>query len=149
MKVLLQRVNHARVEAEGQRLGEIRQGLVAFVGVGRGDGRGQADWLAQKTVHLRIFDDQDGRSNLSLMDIQGQVLVVSQFTLYADTDRGRRPSYVHAAVPELAEPLVTRYAERVGQHGLHVEQGRFGAEMTVLIENHGPVTVLLERKPDG
>lgn len=147
MRVLLQRVTRASVAAGGQSLGEIGLGLVAFVGVGRRDEREQADWLADKTANLRIFQDQDGLSNRSLLDVQGQLLVVSQFTLYADTRRGRRPSFVHAAAPELAEPLVERFAQRVEQHGVRVERGRFGAEMTVTIENHGPVTVMLEREP--
>lgn len=127
-------------------VGEIGTGLVALVGVGEGDTGDEADWLADKTANLRVFEDQDGKTNLSLQDVNGQLLVVSQFTLYADTSRGRRPSFIRAAPPEVAEPLVERFSQRVEGHGVPVQRGRFGAHMIVSIENDGPVTVMLERE---
>lgn len=130
----------------GSVVGEIGTGLVALVGVGQGDTGQEADWLGDKTATLRVFEDQQGKTNLSLQDVGGSLLVVSQFTLYADTSRGRRPSFVRAAPPELAEELVERYASRVEQQGIQVERGQFAAHMQVLIENDGPVTIMLERQ---
>lgn len=130
----------------GSVVGEIGTGLVALVGVGQGDTGQEADLLGDKTATLRVFEDQQGKTNLSLQDVGGSLLVVSQFTLYADTSRGRRPSFVRAAPPELAEELVERYASRVEQQGIPVERGRFAAHMQVLIENDGPVTIMLERE---
>lgn len=147
MKVLLQRVTRGRVTVGDSTLGEIGRGLVALVGVGRGDTEQEADWLADKTAKLRVFEDSSGKANLSLGDVGGHLLVVSQFTLYADTNKGRRPSFVHAAPPDVAEPLVERFAKRVAVHGIPVESGRFGAHMLVAIENDGPVTIMLEREP--
>lgn len=131
----------------GSVVGRIGTGLVALVGVGQGDTGKESDWLADKTATLRVFEDQQGKTNLSLQDVGGSLLVVSQFTLYADTSRGRRPSFVRAAPPELAGELVERYAIRVEQQGIPVERGQFAAHMTVLIENDGPVTIMLERIP--
>lgn len=145
MRVLLQRVTCGRVDVSGSVVGEIGAGLVALVGVGQGDSSEEADWLADKTAALRVFEDQEGKTNLSLHDVGGSLLVISQFTLYADTSRGRRPSFVKAAPPGLAEELVERFARRVEEQGIPVERGRFGAHMTVLIENDGPVTIMLER----
>lgn len=146
MKVLLQRVTRGRVSVSGSVVGEIGTGLVALVGVGQGDTGQDADWLGDKTATLRVFEDQQGKTNLSLQDVGGSLLVVSQFTLYGDTSRGRRPSFVRAATPELAEELVERYASRVEQQGIPVERGQFAAHMQVLIENDGPVTIMLERE---
>ena len=120
-------------------------GFVALVGVTHEDTQAEAELLAAKTANLRVFEDADGKMNLSLLDISAGVLVVSQFTLYADSRKGRRPSFIHAARPEIAEPLVQYYADRLRQEGIqHVEMGRFGAMMQVTIHNDGPVTILLD-----
>jgi len=124
---------------------EIGAGLVILVGVEQGDGLEQADWLAAKCAGLRIFDDSAGKMNLSLGDVGGEALVVSQFTLLADTDKGRRPSYVHAAAPENAEPLVNRFADQMARAGIPTQMGEFGAHMLVEIDNDGPVTILMEK----
>lgn len=146
MRVLLQRVTEARVRVAGEVVGEIGPGFVALVGVGHGDGEEQARWLARKVAGLRVFEDADGKFNLSLHDVGGAVLVVSQFTLYADASRGRRPAFVDAAAPEVAEPLVARFAEILRtDYRLPVENGVFGAMMMVEIHNDGPVTIMLER----
>jgi len=126
-------------------VGDIGTGLVILVGVEQGDGFEQADWLAAKCAGLRIFDDPEGKMNLSLGDVGGEVLVVSQFTLLANTDKGRRPSYVHAAAPEVAEPLVDRFADQLAGAGVPTQTGRFGAHMLVEIDNDGPVTILIEK----
>jgi D-tyrosyl-tRNA(Tyr) deacylase len=122
--------------------------VVLLVGVGHGDGEEQARYLAEKVANLRIFEDSAGKMNLSLLDVGGQAIVVSQFTLYADTRKGRRPSYTDAAPPELAEPLVERFGQLLQEQDIHVETGRFGAHMLVEIENDGPVTIILERGTD-
>lgn len=126
-------------------VGEIGTGLVILVGVEQGDGFEQADWLAAKCAGLRIFDDPEGKMNLSLGEVGGEVLVVSQFTLLANTDKGRRPSYVYAAAPEVAEPLVDRFADQLAGAGIPTQTGRFGAHMLVEIDNDGPVTILIEK----
>lgn len=129
----------------GSIAGAVGRGFVALVGVAHGDTRAQAELLAKKTAHLRVFDDAGGKMNLSLLDVGGGVLVISQFTLYADTRRGRRPGFTDAALPEAAAPLVVHYAERLRAEGAaHVAQGVFGAVMIVEIINDGPVTILLE-----
>ncbi|HLV45292.1 MAG TPA: D-aminoacyl-tRNA deacylase [Aggregatilineales bacterium] len=146
MRVLLQRVSRAAVTVDGQTVGEIGRGFVALVGVGHGDGEAQAAWLAGKVAGLRVFEDADGKFNLSLHDVGGSVLVVSQFTLYADTSRGRRPAFVDAAPPEIAEPLVERFAALLREkYRVPVEMGVFGAHMLVELVNDGPVTIMLER----
>ncbi|MBN1123257.1 MAG: D-tyrosyl-tRNA(Tyr) deacylase [Anaerolineae bacterium] len=145
MRVLLQRVKKASVTVDGEIVGAIDQGFVALVGVGHGDGEDQAQWLAQKVAGLRVFEDAEGKFNLSIQDVGGALLVVSQFTLYADARKGRRPSFVDAAPPEVAEPLVERFAEMLRNEGLEVEMGVFGAMMLVEIHNDGPVTIWLER----
>ena len=144
MRVLLQRVARASVRVADETLGEIGLGLVALVGVGPDDDEATADALARRSTELRIFRDEAGRTNRSLVDVDGAALVVSQFTLYADTSRGRRPSFVGAAPPELAAPLVNRFAELLRDAGLVVQTGRFGAHMLVEIHNDGPVTIWLE-----
>lgn len=146
MRVVLQRVSRASVAVDGETVGAIGRGCVLLVGIGHDDGEEQAAWLAQKIAGLRIFDDQAGKVNLSLLDVGGAALVVSQFTLWADTRKGRRPSFVHAAPPEMAEPLVERFADLLREQGLPVEMGVFGAHMLVEIHNDGPVTILLERE---
>jgi len=145
MRLVLQRVRRGRVTVADEVVGEIGTGLVILVGVEQGDGFEQADWLAAKCAGLRIFDDPEGKMNLSLGDVGGEVLVVSQFTLLANTDKGRRPSYVHAAAPEVAEPLVDRFADQLAGAGVPTQTGRFGAHMLVEIDNDGPVTILIEK----
>ncbi len=145
MRVLLQRVTRASVTVEGQVVGAIGPGLVMLVGAGQGDNAGQAAALAEKSAQLRIFNDQAGKFNLSLLDVGGEALVVSQFTLYADASRGRRPSFTGAARPEAAAPLVDAFAERLRGLGVKkVATGVFGASMLVEIHNDGPVTIWLE-----
>lgn len=145
MRVLLQRVSKASVSVDGEVVGAIGQGFVALVGVGHGDGEEEARWLARKVAGLRVFEDAEGKFNLSLGDVGGSVLVVSQFTLYADARKGRRPSFVDAAPPEIAQPLVERFAELLRGEGVPVAGGVFGAMMLVEIHNDGPVTIWLER----
>lgn len=148
MRALVQRVKYGKVSVAGQTLAEIEKGLVILLGVGHGDGEAQALFLADKIANLRIFEDAEGKMNLSLGDVQGQAIVVSQFTLYADARKGRRPSFTDAALPELARPLVDRFAELLRQKGIPTGQGQFGAEMLVEIHNDGPVTIWLEKEAD-
>jgi D-tyrosyl-tRNA(Tyr) deacylase len=145
MRVLLQRVREASVTVEGEVVGAIGQGFVALVGVGHADGEEQAAWLAKKVAGLRVFEDEEGKFNRSLLDVGGAALVISQFTLYADSRKGRRPSFTDAAPPEVAEPLVARFADLLRAEGVPVEMGVFGAMMLVEIHNDGPVTIWLER----
>jgi D-tyrosyl-tRNA(Tyr) deacylase len=147
MRVILQRVRSGRVSVEDRVIAEIGRGLVILVGVGHEDSEAEARWLAEKCAGLRIFEDQAGKSNLSIQDVDGEAIVVSQFTLYADTRKGRRPSFVRAAPPEIAEPLVQRFAELLGAQGVPTMTGQFGAHMLVEIDNDGPVTIMLEREP--
>ncbi|MEX0886973.1 MAG: D-aminoacyl-tRNA deacylase [Phycisphaeraceae bacterium] len=145
MRVLLQRVTQASVHIDGQCVGEIGQGFVLLVGVGDRDTGEEVERLAQKIVNLRVFYDDAGKFNRSLRDVGGAALVVSQFTLYADVRKGRRPSFVHAAAPALAEPVVDRLAGRLRELGVaRVATGRFGAMMDVEIHNDGPVTIWLD-----
>lgn len=145
MRALLQRVSRASVAVDDRAVGSIGRGFVILLGVTHDDGPSQADWLANKIAGLRLFEDEAGKMNLSLADVGGQVLVVSQFTLYGDARKGRRPSFTDAARPEQAEPLVDHFAESLRGHGLTVETGVFGAMMDVEIHNDGPVTMMLER----
>ena len=147
MKALLQRVTSASVSVDDKVVGRIGQGLVVFVGVAAGDTEADAQFLAQKTVDLRIFADETGKFNLSALDIKGELLVISQFTLLADTRKGRRPSFTGAAPPAEAEALFQRFVEQAGATGLKVETGRFQQYMHVEIHNDGPVTVLLDSRP--
>ena len=146
MKALLQRVTGASVSVAGEVVGRIGRGLVVFVGVANGDSEEGGRYLAQRTVNLRIFSDQEGRFNLSALDIQGELLVVSQYTLLADTRKGRRPSFTDAAPPAQAEELFQKFVEQVRATGLKVETGRFQQYMQVEIHNDGPVTILLDSK---
>jgi D-tyrosyl-tRNA(Tyr) deacylase len=145
MRALIQRVSKASVTVEGETVGAIDQGLVVLLGVAHGDTEEEADWLARKIAGLRIFEDQEGRMNVGLLDVGGEVLLVSQFTLYADASKGRRPSFVDAAPPEVAEPLVAYFADALKGCHVPVEEGVFGAMMMVEIHNDGPVTIMLER----
>lgn len=144
MRALLQRVTRADVRVDDDRIASIGQGLVVLLGVGPGDDTSVADALARKVAELRIFADVDGRTNRSLLDVGGAALVVSQFTLFADTRRGRRPGFTGAAPPELAESLYERFAAALEGFGLEVGRGRFGAEMAVELVNDGPFTIWLD-----
>ncbi|MFL5647808.1 MAG: D-aminoacyl-tRNA deacylase [Chloroflexota bacterium] len=144
MRALLQRTTAATVRVDGEVVGEIGPGLVIFVGVGPADTETVADDLARKTAELRIFRDDDGRTNRSLLDVGGAALVVSQFTLFADTRRGRRPGFTGAAAPDEAERLYLRFGESLRRLGVTVATGRFGAEMTVALVNDGPFTIWLD-----
>ena len=146
MKALVQRVLSAQVHVEEELTGAIGPGLLVFLGVEKGDTENEAIYLANRTVHLRVFSDDAGRFNRSLKDELGSVLVVSQFTLMADTRRGHRPSFTDAAPPEVAAPLVDCYADALRVKAEKVATGRFGAHMRVSLENDGPVTILLESK---
>ena len=145
MRAVVQRVSHAAVTVSDEQVGAIGRGLVVLLGVTHDDGPQQADWLAQKIAGLRIFEDSAGKMNLGLHDVGGQALVVSQFTLYGDARKGRRPGFDAAARPDTAEPLVQRFADALRQQGIHVEMGVFAAHMLVEIHNDGPVTLILER----
>jgi D-tyrosyl-tRNA(Tyr) deacylase len=144
LRALIQRVTQATVSTEGETVGAIGRGLLVLLGIAKGDSAADADKLARKTAELRLFPDTEGRFDLSLLDISGEALVVSQFTLLADTRRGRRPDFTGAAPPEEAEPLVGRYVSALTQMGVRVATGRFGAHMHVEIHNDGPVTILLD-----
>lgn len=144
MRVLLQRVKEASVEIEGEEVGRIGPGLVALLGVAEGDEEADAEYLVSKTANLRIFADADGRFNRSALDAGADVLVVSQFTLYADTRRGRRPDFTRAAAPQLAERLYEYTVALFRQTGLPVATGRFQAYMQVRLQNDGPVTIMLD-----
>jgi D-tyrosyl-tRNA(Tyr) deacylase len=144
MRALLQRVSRAAVRADGETVGAIGRGLVVLLGVGQGDDAATADALARRVVELRIHEDTDGRTNLALADVGGSVLAVSQFTLYADTRRGRRPSFTAAAAPAAAERLYGRFCDAIGGLGVPIERGRFGASMEVELVNDGPFTIWLD-----
>jgi D-tyrosyl-tRNA(Tyr) deacylase len=144
VRAVVQRVSEARVRVEGRAVAEVRQGLLVLVGVASSDGPEEARALAEKLVALRIFPDQDGKMNRSVKDVEGSVLVVSQFTLLADTRKGRRPSFIRAAPPEQAEPLVDEVAQWVEAAGVRAPTGRFGAQMEVELTNAGPVTLVLD-----
>jgi D-tyrosyl-tRNA(Tyr) deacylase len=145
MRIVLQRVSQAKVTVEDQVIAEIGPGLVLLVGISPTDGEEQARDLAEKIANLRIFEDQEGKMNRSLLDVGGSAIVVSQFTLYADTRKGRRPSFTDSAHPSIAEPLVERFATLLDEIGISTQSGEFGAHMLVDIANDGPVTILLER----
>lgn len=146
MKALLQRVTHASVAVEGEKVAQIGRGLVALVGVAQGDTESDARYLVEKMVNLRIFPDRDSKFNLSLLDISGELLAVSQFTLLADTRKGRRPSFTEAASPGQAESLFNSFVEMAKAIGLKVATGRFQQHMLVEIHNEGPVTILLDSR---
>lgn len=144
MRALIQRVTHGAVSVNDQVIGSITNGLVVFVGVTHGDDETTAQFLAQKIANLRIFQDADGKFNLSALDVNAEALVISQFTLYADARRGRRPDFIAAARPEHAEPLVEALAQDLEDSGLRVARGQFQAKMLVEIWNDGPVTIWLD-----
>jgi D-tyrosyl-tRNA(Tyr) deacylase len=146
VKALLQRVTSASVTIEGEVVGKIGRGLVVFIGVAEGDGPNDADYLVQKLVNLRIFADKEEKFNLSALDIKAELLLVSQFTLLADTRKGRRPSFTEAAPPQLAEELFEYFVKEAKGSGLRVQTGRFQQYMQVEIHNDGPVTILLDSR---
>ncbi len=145
MRLLIQRVSRASVTVNNETISKIGNGLLILLGVGHGDGEEQAKFLAEKTANLRIFEDAQGKTNLSILDVKGEAIVVSQFTLYADARKGRRPSFTDAALPEIAEPLVNRFIELLRSRGVPTQAGKFGAHMQVEILNNGPVTIWLEK----
>jgi D-aminoacyl-tRNA deacylase len=145
MRAVLQRVSKASVRVEGRTISSIGRGLLILLGVGQGDGEPQAAFLAEKIANLRIFEDPQGKTNLSILDVNGEAIVVSQFTLYADARKGRRPSFTDAAPPDAAEPLVNRFIALLRGQGVPTQTGKFGAHMEVEIHNDGPVTVWLEK----
>jgi len=145
MKILVQRVSQASVEVEGKRVASIRRGVLALVGVTHRDTEKEASYLAQKLASLRIFEDEEQTMNRSLLDIQGEVLIVSQFTLYGDCSQGRRPSFLQAARPEQAELLYLTFIQEVKNSALSVQTGVFGASMKVSLVNEGPVTLMMEK----
>lgn len=144
MRAVIQRVSRAKVTVNGETTGEIERGLLVLLGVGTGDGRADVDYLAEKTIGLRIFEDADGKMNLSVADAGGALLVVSQFTLYGDVRRGKRPSFDAAAPPQQARELYEYFVEKIRVAGLRCETGRFQEMMTVELANEGPVTILLD-----
>lgn len=145
MKILIQRVSQASVEVSNQKIGSIDAGVLVFVGITHSDTSSQVVWLADKLVNLRIFEDEGGKINQSLIDKKGSALIISQFTLYADCNTGRRPSFTQAAAPEMAKQLYDQFVQEVKKRGIVVESGLFGAEMQVSLVNCGPVTIMLER----
>ncbi len=145
MRVVLQRVTHASVSIGGAVVGTIGRGFCLLVGFAHDDAGDRVDWMAEKVAGLRLFSDADGKMNLGLAEVQGALLVISQFTLYGDTARGRRPSFIGAARPETAIPLYERFVAALRSRGLEVATGEFGADMLVEIHNDGPVTLILER----
>jgi len=147
MRVVVQRVKSASVTVDGAVVGEIGQGLLLLVGIKNDDDERAVDYVADKIYGLRIFEDESGKMNHSVADVGGAILSVSQFTLYGDVSKGRRPNFMEAARPEKAEPLYERFNERLREKGLHVETGVFGAMMDVALVNDGPVTILVESKP--
>ncbi|WP_448375575.1 D-aminoacyl-tRNA deacylase [Fervidobacterium sp.] len=146
MRAVVQRVSKASVSVDSEVVGKISNGIVVLLGVGKDDNEEDVRYLADKIVNLRIFEDADGKMNLSLLDIKGEALIISQFTLYGDCRRGRRPSYSDSASPEVAKTLYEKFIDSVKHYGIHVETGIFAADMLVEIHNNGPVTLLLDSK---
>ncbi len=145
MKLVIQRVKYAKVEVEEKITGEIEKGFLILVGVEQNDTKEQADWLANKVCNLRIFEDENEKMNLSLKDVNGKMLIISQFTLYADCNKGNRPSFIQAAEPKKAEELYEYFKQKCRELGLEVQAGIFGAHMEVEFLNDGPVTIILEK----
>lgn len=146
MKIVIQRVSNASVEVEGLVVGAIGQGLMLLVGVEENDTQEDVDWLVKKVLDLRIFSDEEGKMNLSVKDIKGEILCISQFTLIADYKKGNRPSFIRAAKPDKAIPLFESFKELIKQSGLKIESGVFGADMKVSLLNDGPVTIVMDSK---
>jgi D-tyrosyl-tRNA(Tyr) deacylase len=144
MRAVIQRTDFAKVEVEKKITGEIKKGLLVFLGVTHEDSEKEADYLADKIINLRIFSDNEDKMNLSLIDIKGQILVVSQFTLYADTRKGRRPSFIKAAKPEKAQELYNYFVNKIKQKGIEPQTGKFQEMMNVSLLNSGPVTIIMD-----
>lgn len=144
MRAVIQRVKHAKVTVGDETVGQIAQGMVVLLGIHRHDTSSEIDWMVEKIVNLRIFDDENGAMNLSLFDLAQEMLIVSQFTLYGDCRKGRRPGYSSAAPPDLAEPLYLEFVKKVTQMGIKTATGKFGAMMEVHLVGDGPVTLLLD-----
>ena len=145
MRLLIQRVSKASVKVEGECVGKINKGFLVFLGITHGDTKDNVDYLVNKLYNLRDFEDENEKMNLSIKDINGEILIVSQFTLYADTSHGNRPSFINAAKPDEANELYEYFIEKAKQTGLKIEAGIFGADMKVELLNDGPVTILLEK----
>ncbi|AZA79197.1 D-tyrosyl-tRNA(Tyr) deacylase [Chryseobacterium sp. G0186] len=144
MKIVIQRVSEASVKVNGKIVGEIGKGLMLLVGIDENDEKTDADWLVQKVLNLRIFGDEDDKLNLSVKDISGEILCISQFTLIADYKKGNRPSFIKAAKPDKAVPLFDYFKEEIAKSGLKTESGIFGADMKVSLINDGPVTIVMD-----
>ncbi len=146
MKIVIQRVSEAHVKVDGKMVGAISKGLMLLVGIQEDDEQQDVDWLVQKILNLRIFSDNEGKMNLSVLDISGEILCISQFTLIADYKKGNRPSFIKAAKPEKAIPLFNNFVEEISKSELKIEQGIFGADMKVSLLNDGPVTIVMDSK---
>ena len=146
MKAVIQRVSHASVKVDEKIVGEISDGLLLLIGIDEEDEKSDADWLVQKILNLRIFGDEDGKLNRSVLDISGEILCISQFTLIADYKKGNRPSFIKAAKPEKAVPLFEYFKTEISKYNLKIESGIFGADMKVSLLNDGPVTIVMDSK---
>lgn len=146
MKIVIQRVSEANVKVEGTIVGNISHGLLLLIGIDEEDTQSDADWLIQKVLNLRIFGDENGKLNLSVKDVEGEILCISQFTLIADYKKGNRPSFIKAAKPDVAIPLFEYFKEEIAKSGLKIESGIFGADMKVSLLNDGPVTIVMDSK---
>ena len=146
MKAVIQRVSEAHVKVDGEITGEISHGLLLLIGIDEEDEKTDADWLVQKILNLRIFGDEDGKLNLSVLDISGEIICISQFTLIADYKKGNRPSFIKAAKPEKAIPLFEYFKTEIAKSSLKIESGIFGADMKVSLLNDGPVTIVMDSK---
>ena len=145
MKLVVQRVKNAQVDVEGKTVGKIEKGFMVLLGVTHNDTKQEADYLVKKLCNLRVFEDENEKMNLGLKDVNGELLIISQFTLYADCTGGNRPSFINAARPEVAEPLYEYFCSECEKNGIHVEKGIFGADMKVSLLNDGPVTIVMEK----
>ena len=145
MKLVVQRVKNAKVEVEGNTVGKIEKGFLVLIGVTHTDTKKEADYLVKKLCNLRVFEDENEKMNLGLKDVEGQLLIISQFTLYADCTGGNRPSFIEAAKPDIAKPLYEYFCEECEKQEIHVERGIFGADMKVSLLNDGPVTIIMEK----
>jgi D-tyrosyl-tRNA(Tyr) deacylase len=146
MRVIIQRVSEASVSIDSQVKAKIGYGLMILVGISTEDNQEDIDWLTQKIINLRVFNDENGKMNLSLLDIKGEVLLISQFTLFASTKKGNRPSFIQSAKPEIAIPLYEQLIESLKATGIEIKTGRFGADMKVSLTNDGPVTIIIDSK---
>ena len=145
MRLVVQRVKNATVTVDNNIVGNIDKGYLVLVGITDADTKETCDYLSEKLINLRIFDDENDKMNYNIKDVDGSLLIVSQFTLYADASKGNRPSFVHAAKPEISKPLYEYFCDKCSKNGVHVERGIFGADMKVELLNDGPVTIILEK----